>query len=351
MSSEVRGSKTNVQRVDAGKTFPFGEWTLDGKTGTAVSTKRRDRIFREAVPEYKVLLAGGGSQVLDAYLVRCLDRWADVWALHKLRDITPDDVREYLEDLSGREHTREEVRRERSLLQSFFRWAKRSGWADMNPVCDIRHLPRDPRQRGVTWSGVEQMKLLRACSERWNSPGQGMIIPPKYLHPLVLLALRTGLRLGNLLTLEWRHVDFISCRILIPATEVRSGRNLKVPLSIDALQTLHGLVLKARKCKKMPRRVFAVVRPPARGSRYDKRQVISDFRYARKRARITEGDFKSLRLTFLRNCAHAGVPPQAAAQIADWEDVGTIAEIYREHAPSMVQRPEKHRKSTPRSHD
>jgi integrase len=310
----------------------------------------RDRRFREATPDYRTLLTGVAHDALDPFMSACLDRWTDRWSLLSLREVDTDEILNYFHELVQRGHTREELQRERSLLQTFFRWASRCGWADRNPVEAIRHLPQLPNGRPVAWTGVEQRRLLRATQlstrlyrtsnhRRDKMQGPGSVpryftfSPPTYLYPLTLVALRTGLRLGNLLNLEWRHLDLKTGRILIPGSEVRTGRNLSIPLSVDVLGLLHQLCRQALALPKVPRRVFEAAGLPLRRGAPDARKVLYDFRQARKRAGILAGDFHSLRLSFVRNCAQAGVPIDAARRIADWDDEDQLEEIFREHSP------------------
>jgi integrase len=272
------------------------------------------------------------------YLDRALNRWKNRWAMRTLRNFTGDDVSSYLEDLVERGHTESEIQREKTLFQSFFRWAVRSGWADGNPAAELRCLLQAPSTRSVSWSSGEQQKFLEACRRRRSTPGQGLLLPPKYLYPLTLLGLRTGLQLASLLNLEWRHVDLVGGRLVIPSVEVHAAGAIKIPLSIDALQVLKDLRAKVDAMTRPPQKVLAVLRPPVRGKRFDSRQALIDFRYARKRAGVPDGDFYSLRLSFARNCAEEGVPIKAADRMVDWEDLDELMEIYGQFAPRVAKR-------------
>ena len=50
-----------------------------------------------------------------------------------------------------------------------------------------------------------------------------------HLKPLVTLALGTGMRRGELLALQWTHVDFVCGIILV--TRTKSGRDRTVPMN------------------------------------------------------------------------------------------------------------------------
>ena len=113
------------------------------------------------------------------------------------------------------------------------------GWLAANPVHEVTKLP-EPRGRVRFLSEEERERLLEAC--------QQSVMP--YLAPLVILALSTGARRGELLKLTWPDVDFSRQRLTFYHTKNRTPRS--VPLGHYALVviqqwqhqqgTLHGKV-------------------------------------------------------------------------------------------------------------
>lgn len=65
--------------------------------------------------------------------------------------------------------------------------------------------------------------------------------------PMITLALKTGLRLGELLALRWDDVDLVNGRLVVRRAAARgvigtpkNGRSREIPLSADALRALKG---------------------------------------------------------------------------------------------------------------
>ncbi len=81
-------------------------------------------------------------------------------------------------------------------ISSVLTWAVDQGWIAKNPALGIKRL-KEPRGR-VRWlSDDERKRLLKACdNSEWTDLGL-----------LVRLALSTGARRGELLTLRWSHID------------------------------------------------------------------------------------------------------------------------------------------------
>lgn len=103
---------------------------------------------------------------------------------------------------------------------------------DRNPVSDIS---RKSESRGRTrfLSDDERAALLDACAkhEGWAP-----------LHALVLLAITTGARRGELLSLQWTDVDLKTGRALV--RETKNGEQRTLPLAGKALEALRQLKLK-----------------------------------------------------------------------------------------------------------
>ena len=56
------------------------------------------------------------------------------------------------------------------------------------------------------------------------------------LEPLVVLALKTAMRLGELLSLEWEHINVTTRIAYLPTT--KNGEARSVPLSPTAIDTI-----------------------------------------------------------------------------------------------------------------
>jgi integrase len=146
--------------------------------------------------------------------------------------------------------------------------------------------------------------------------------------------LRTGLRLGDLLSLEWRHWDPVLRRIRVPASEVPTGRAIDVPLAKDAAQELDAIQAMSSRSVVVPRNILGALGLPVSEGQPDEQAALLAFAKARRRAGIREGDFFSLRLTYLRNCAMAGVSMAFAVRACDWDgDWSTAVELYERHSP------------------
>jgi integrase len=65
-----------------------------------------------------------------------------------------------------------------------------------------------------------------------------------YVRPMIVLAVHTGLRRGNLLKLRWDHIDFVTNRIRL-TDSTKNRRTLAVPLNDTAIEILETLKKKS----------------------------------------------------------------------------------------------------------
>ena len=121
------------------------------------------------------------------------------------------------------------VNRYFSSFSSILSYAVRLRWLDKNPCLSLTKL-KENKGRDRVLSEEEMIRLLAACRES-KSP---------YLYCYVLMSLTTGARQGEILGLEWRHIDFENK--LAHLTETKNGRPRSIALAdpvIDELSSLH----------------------------------------------------------------------------------------------------------------
>ena len=122
------------------------------------------------------------------------------------------------------------VRRELSIISHALNVAvKEWGYAlRTNPVTKIRK-PVLGKTRSRRLEGGEEECLLRCCSGSKNF----------WLLPLVVFAIETAMRRGELLSLEWEHVHTGQGYVHLPHT--KNGEPRDVPLSGKAREILNDL--------------------------------------------------------------------------------------------------------------
>ena len=129
----------------------------------------------------------------------------------------------------GGKRTAATVNRYMASLSLLFSYGVRQlHWLSENPCANLTKLKENPGRDRILTSD-EIGRLLAACRKS-RSP---------YLYPIVLMAITTGARQGEILNLEWRHVDFDNK--LAYLKETKNGRPRSISLSEPVLAELRKL--------------------------------------------------------------------------------------------------------------
>lgn len=192
-----------------------------------------------------------------------------------------------------------------ALSHAFTIAVKEWGWLDVNPVRNVRR-PREPRGRVRMLSAEEQARLLAACRESRNPQ----------LEPIVLLAIYTGMRQGEILALRWEDVDFQRRRVVVQ--DSKNGERRGLALVGPALAALldHGR-LRRLGCDL----VFPSPKDPTRPA-----DIRSAWDAAVARAELVDFRFHDLRHTAASYLAMSGA---SLAEIAEVLGHKTLAMVKR----------------------
>ncbi|MBN1274660.1 MAG: site-specific integrase [Candidatus Aminicenantes bacterium] len=110
------------------------------------------------------------------------------------------------------------VNREIACLKHMFTKAQDWGLLDKSPARKIKMFQEKPKERRIL--NDEEIERLMITVENSES---------KFLHPFVVIALNTGMRPSEILSLKWNDIKSESGYILI--RDSKTGRSRKVPMN------------------------------------------------------------------------------------------------------------------------
>jgi integrase len=217
----------------------------------------------------------------------------------RLDEITPLTVERYkllrLKDGLKKSSINREVGLLKSMLSSAVEWklVERNGATEAK----LFRLDEPTDTRVLTYD--EESRLLAACDNaelRLRAP---------HLKTIILIALYTGLRRGEILRLRWSDIDFQNKNLIVRKSKTAAGQGRRVNLNV---KLLHQLSLVDKKLESewlfpSPQR-FQTTGDPAKRLG----DVKHGFRKAVKLSGIPKITFHQLRHTFCSRLADAGVP-------------------------------------------
>jgi integrase len=135
----------------------------------------------------------------------------------EIRRINKSAIRQYRAERHRKKTlTETTVNRDIECLRHLLYWAVDEGFIAQNPIARIR-LERERRKKRPVLSPVEETLLLAAASP--------------HLRDIVMVALDTGMRRGEILRQTWQDVDFARRLLYVTHSKTPEGEAREIPLT------------------------------------------------------------------------------------------------------------------------
>jgi len=193
-------------------------------------------------------------------------------------------------------------------------------WLDSNPILKVRK-PEQPQSRVRFLDEDERKSLLEACQASSCS----------YLYPIVVIALSTGARYGEIMNLRWQDVDLERGVARLEKTKNKERRAL--PLTHLSL----SLIKELRRKKKPAKTDFLF--PRADGLK--PLDIRSHWRKALKNSEIEDFRFHDLRHTAASYLAMNGATLAEIAEVLGHKTLQMVkryAHLSDQHTAGVVER-------------
>jgi len=217
-----------------------------------------------------------------------------------MRQITPPIIENFKQELlatktkHGQKRSPATVNRHLSVLSKIFSLAVDSELVESNPCFRVKKLKLN-NQRVRVLSSEEEAKLFFSLGEN------------ELVKNIVLVALHTGMRRGEIFDLKWFDVDFI--RGMIQVRESKSNKKRLIPMNLTVRTMLQNFKRKSE---------FVFPSPKTNG-RLD--NIKRSFRRAVNEAEIKDFRFHDLRHTAATRMADAGADAFTLMKILGHSDI------------------------------
>ncbi len=194
-----------------------------------------------------------------------------------IREVTPELVERYKARRKA-EVAPGTVNRELTFLKTLFNKAVEWGRLESSPVAKVKKF-REPNFKERILTASEMVRLLDVSNS--------------HLKPILIVALNTGMRRGEILSLKWENVNLSKRHIHIE--DSKSGKSRDIPMNNAVVEALSVVAQYNKYVFHNP-----VTKEPLKSIR-------SSFKTARKRAEIKYLRFHDLRHTAATRMVEAGV--------------------------------------------
>lgn len=147
---------------------------------------------------------------------------------YELQMITSRDIERFRAERIKAGNTQSTTNRSLTLLKKMLNLAIDWGYLKENPVTKVKMFPEYDVLKEKVLTKEEEQRLLAAS--------------PDHLRAIIILALNTGMRRGEILKLRWEDIDLKNRTITLRKT--KSGRTRTVPINDQVFELLNGM-----KCK------------------------------------------------------------------------------------------------------
>jgi integrase len=273
-----------------------------------LAQRRRSPRLEEAADQY-LEWASGNTRSARSVAVHLRPLTA-YFRGRTLRELTPWLIERYKHDrlaatVHGRAIRPTTINRELSCLRRCVNLQIKWGKAEDNPVSKVAFFPEDGRRERIL-APDEIRQLLASCTT--------------HSRPFVVLALHTGMRLGELLGLTWEQVDLRQGVITLMRTKSRKWR--KIPINA------------------VGRRVFAAVPrtgPYVFGGGRPFGAIKTAWRAACRRAGLIGLRFHDLRHTWASALVERGVDLRTVQELGGWSSL-ELVQRYSHPTPDAKRR-------------
>jgi len=161
----------------------------------------------------------------------CLDNFCEVYGSRFVSSLDLEDFQKYQERRTGEGKAPATIDMEVKYVKSMLTKGFQSKWVSSDV---IRFLP-------LVGNQLETGKNAR---EQTFTVEQYLIIKDKaaiHLKPIVVTALHTGMRKGEITGLEWKHIDWKAQMIRLPADRTKEKRPKRIPINRYVKEILESL--------------------------------------------------------------------------------------------------------------
>jgi len=224
----------------------------------------------------------------------------------KLAEVTSEMVSDYRDERLKKVKPAT-VYQELSLMRRMFNIARKEWkWTKDNPVADLSFSVGNKNARDRWLTIDEERNLLEKATN------------PIWLRPLLIAALHTGMRKGEILNLSWTHVDFT--RKLIMVVKSKNGEKRSIPMSNTLFQTLQSIKVRDISGKVIP---------------ISDRSLRVAFGSALEKSGIQDFRFHDLRHTFATRLVQNGVDLYKVKELLGHKTLA-MATRYAHHYPESL---------------
>ncbi|MGI9273467.1 MAG: tyrosine-type recombinase/integrase [Endozoicomonas sp.] len=288
-----------------------------------------DNGFREVTPQKT---ANQISRTIELHFCEWLDR--------PMSEINAWDIDKWKRSYNGKPSGANRIL---TSLRGVLSKAVRANLLEKSPMPAVKNLKEDKSKKVRYLSDSEEKRLFKAldkrqgkqydarnryiswCQQRNQEPPPPLVFPyTDHLKPMVILSLKTGMRLGEIFNLHLSDIDFQARLLTVEGegigerTGAKSGQSRQIPINDEVFEMLTAWL-------KQKQSTGLVFPSPKTGERFHKDGIKSAWSGIKKSADLMNFRFHDLRHTFGTRLAHKRTDLVTIKELMGHESLETTA--------------------------
>lgn len=242
-----------------------------------------------------------------------IDRFIGFFGNRKMKDFSEYDLHRWKKTRQNENIALATINRDFALLRSMFRRGIKFRKINNIPNFDINIAAEQERDRILSFD--EEKRLLAVCvaeetiekeSRRQKTYKTTINANRTHLRPIIILALDTAMRKGEILSLTWNDIDLENNQITIRAENTKAQKKRVVGITPRVKKELEVL-------------------PDKKGKVFNYQFITRSFNTACKRAGIADLHFHDLRHSAITRMIRAGIPHTEVMKISGHSQFKTFS--------------------------
>jgi integrase len=259
--------------------------------------ERAEMLFKKFVDENFLPYSKANKKSYSSDVCICKPLCA-FFGKHSLADINAPKIEEYKQKRISEITTHKRLRSPSRVNKELIVLSK-----ILSMACEAEYMASKPKVRQFKVS----TERIRYLNDNEEASLMDALNECDWLRNIVIFALNTGMRRGEIFGLQWFDVDF--ARDLVKVRNTKNGKNRMIPMN-QTVRELLSFIPKANE--------YVFASPKTGGKLTDLKKK---FQLAREKAKLENFRFHDLRHTFATRMANAGVDIFTLAELLGHSDI------------------------------
>jgi len=242
----------------------------------------------------------------------------------KLSEITPAVISKFIKQKQADNYAPKSINNFLTMIKSVMNFAVNNGYLNKNPIETVKKLKLPHHE--MDYLRTDEIKIVLKTAQEFY---------PKF-YPLLLTAIMTGMRRGELLALQWKDINFENKKITVNKSLYKG--TIQTPKTQKSIRKINMPEILADTLFKLKKDDNSIVFPNANGNYKDGKNMVNrEFHPCLEKAGLRKIRFHDLRHTFASFLISQNMPLKYIQAQMGHTSIQTTSDKYGHLMPEVEQ--------------